>query len=387
MEYRAIVITGIADADEAQVCKSLCDSCPQFYAAVLTTTRPKDVNKIEGQYEYLTREEFEELVNDDQITVKTEHNGNWYGIRKSSPKTTKGKEKIPVVLLQTSALSQELEQSTNLFSIFLDKPDDLLDVSHVRAGGEVDKGILEQRKKDRKVAPFCTYSIVNLDTSRTVELILTLWEHRNNGGVIPRRLIDLAIDCGVLLDDVDDKKKIQGASYDLSLGDEYYYGGQIKTLTDKDPFICIEPYDYAIVTSKENANFPRDIAARFGLAVSLFCQGVILSNGPQVDPGFKGKLFCLLFNTSNAPVFLKRGQHYATLEFHKLIEPTDPYKGRYQDKVGIVDYLPSNTLKGGVNELKKELEQVKSQGQGLQTTILGMLSVLLAIIALLLALR
>jgi len=127
------------------------------------------------------------------------------------------------------------------------------------------------------------------------------------------------IECRMLLENADPNNST-GAAYDLSIGDEYYYGGNIKTLTDNEPFILIEPYDYAIVTSKETTNFPKDITGRFDLSVSLFCQGIILSNGPQVDPGFKGRLFCLLFNTSNALVFLKRGQHYATLEFHKLID-------------------------------------------------------------------
>ncbi len=110
---------------------------------------------------------------------------------------------------------------------------------------------------------------------------------------------------------------------------------------------------------------------------------MILSNGPQVDPGFKGKLFCLLFNTSNAPVLLKKGQHYATIQFYKLIEPTLPYKGKYQDKKRIIHYLPPKTLVGGIHDLKEELDIIKRESRRIQEIFLGVISLILSIIAIL----
>ena len=390
MEYKAVVITGRKDSGAFAIAKTLCDRNAEFYMARIATTRARNAEDADGQYEYLNKEEFSAAVESVDLLAKVEYEGNSYGIRKETPKSPRGKDRVPVVFASPEVFSNGFAKlsiaACPLFSVFIYAP------ITARIGTTKDKKSIvlpfqEHDSEDRRLASSCIYAASSLNPAKTVDLVLTLWEHRSNGGVLPKRLIGLAIDCGMLLEGVDDVSKIKGASYDLSLGDEYYYGGEIETLTDKNPFVCIEPYDYAIVTSKENANFPRDVVARFDLSVGLFCQGVILSNGPQVDAGFKGKLFCLLFNTSNAPVFLKRGQHHVTLEFHKLIEPTDPYTGQYQDKVSIVDYLPSNTLKGAVNELKKELEEVKSQGQNLQTTILGMLSILLAIIAILLALR
>jgi deoxycytidine triphosphate deaminase len=390
MEYKAVVITGRKNSGTLAIAKTLCDRSAEFYVARIATTRTRNAEDIDGQYEYLNKEEFSAAVERVDLLAKVEYEGNWYGIRKETSKSSKEKNRVPVVFASPEVFSNGFAKLSMavcaLFSVFVYAPI----TTYIGTTNNKKSIVLpfqEHDTEDRKLASFCIYAVNSLNPAKTVDLILNLWEHRNNGGVLPKRLISLAIDCGMLLEGADDVSKIQGASYDLSLGDEYYYGGEIEKLTDKNPFICIEPYDYAIVTSKENANFPRDVVARFDLSVALFCQGVILSNGPQVDAGFKGKLFCLLFNTSNAPVFLKRGQHHVTLEFHKLIEPTDPYTGKYQDKISIVDYLPSNTLKGAVNELKKELEEVKSQGQNLQTTILGMLSILLTIIALLLALR
>jgi deoxycytidine triphosphate deaminase len=274
--------------------------------------------------------------------------------------------KIPLALVQTNFIRNIVNDSENLIILLLNSKIDDIDEK------EIDTKYL--------------YKIKCSNPEDTVELIWSLWEYRNAGGVLSKRLIQLMINCGMLLENAD-IGKIEGASYDLAVGDEYYCGGKIKTLSTKEPFILIEPYDYAIVTSKENANLPRDVVGRFDLSVGLFCQGVILSNGPQVDPGFRGKLFCLLFNTSNSPVILKRGEHYATLEFHKLFEPTAAYLGKHQEKYEIIYYLPSTTLQGGINQLKIELEEIKRENRNMQGYFLSIASLILAMIVILLTIR
>ena len=181
--------------------------------------------------------------------------------------------------------------------------------------------------------------------------------------------------------------KINNSSYDLTLGDEYYYAGEINELSDKKPFLALEPYDYAIASCNEKISMPRDVSGRFDVSVNLFCQGIILSNSTQVDPGFRGKLFCLLFNTSNKVVYLKRHTHFATMEFNKLIEPTTPYSGKYADEDSIVPYLPTNVMQGAINELKKEIENLKTENQKMQGIYLSVLALFLAIVSIFLTLK
>ncbi len=216
-------------------------------------------------------------------------------------------------------------------------------------------------------------------------MIAGLWATRERSGVLPGSLIGRLLACGTLLENAE-PGKVEGASYDLRLGDEYFYGGQIHRLSDEEPILTLEPYDYAIVTSHEIADLPREISGRFDLTVGLFCQGVILSNGPQVDPGFRGPLFCLLFNTSSSPILLKRRHHYATIEFHKVLWPTAGYRGHYQAKT-LIDYLPTNAARGAINELKRELEEVRKESKGLQGTTWAILSLVLAMIAVFVSFR
>lgn len=230
------------------------------------------------------------------------------------------------------------------------------------------------------------YYINNINLNNSVSLIKKLWEIRNIGGVLPETIIKLLIKCDILFENANERN-VSHASYDLSLGDEYYYSGKINQLSEKEPFIIIEPYDYVIASCDERINMPRDISGRFDLTVNLFCQGIILSNSTQVDPGFRGKLFCLLFNTSNKAVCLKRKMHYATMELNKLIEPTNPYNGKYSNEDSIVSYLPTNIMQGAINELKKEIESLKNESIKMQTMYLGVLSLFVAIIALVIVLN
>lgn len=356
MDYECIIITGTNGAGKSEISRNLCSKYDVFGligTETQGTSQSADINN-----------EIQEMINQRKIPILIG---------------------IPVIL--KDIINYRIsENKIRLLTIFMDAPDDLLNERLMQRSVEINQIIKRQRQEDRTLSGICTYIIYNVNPDKTLDLIWSLWNIRMTGGVLSKRIIGLMIECNMLLNNAE-TENISSAAYDLSLGDEYYYGGRIRTLTDKNPFILIEPYDYAIVTSKEIANFPRNIIGRFDLSVSLFCQGIILSNGPQVDPGFKGRLFCLLFNTSNALIFLKRAQHYATIEFSKMVEPSEPYKGKYQDKDKIIYYLPSNTMRGAINELKKDVEQVKKEGRNLQSLFLAFTSLIVAIIALLLLVK
>lgn len=384
MYFEAVVISGTRCAGKSTLGNALLKFNSKFGLVKAATTRSKRSDEDTINYYHLSDSAF---TNENMI-ISTVYGQYKYGIEQKEIERVIESGKIPILIISADALSNFTAKNKNnyLLSFFIDAKDELLDERLNVRGTHDKKQMLKeyaQRKIDRDHAFACTYKINNSSDSfdeSLCELVEKLWNFRKSGGMLSKSIITLLTRFDVLLKGAS-QNSVSSSSYDLSLGDEYYYKGKIRNLSDRKPFILIEPYDYAIVTSREYARLPNDIAGKFDLKVSLFCQGVILSNGPQVDPGFEGNLFCLLFNTSNSPVTIKRGDHYATLEFNKLIEPTEGYKGQYQAKSGIINYLPSNTLQGGVNELKKEVEKLKNESIKLQTTILGIISLLLALIA------
>ncbi len=367
----------------------LCARDPRFALVKAITTRPPRADDEEKAFECVSEAHFHELVQRSELLVDGSYRGHHYGIRRSDLAAVELANQIPTLIITPQAAdrldgircdNRRLTQLPQFLSVFVDAPDGLLEDRLNLRGQPIDaRSVLEQRKRDREYKYSFLYSVENIHLNSLVELVLSLWNRSDSGGVLSARLIHLMIECGTLLENAS-SNNVSGASYDLSLGDEYFYGGRVRRLSDSDPILLIEPYDYAIVTSREVSNLALDVCGRFDLAVSLFSQGVILSNGPQIDPGFRGPLFCLLFNTSSSPVLLKREQHYATLEFHKLVEPTYPYGGQYQAK-DLLDYLPSNAARGAINELKKELDQVRGESRNLQSITLAILTLVVAIIA------
>ena len=383
--YNALVITGTSGSGKSTVAKELVGEEPGLGLVKAVTTRARRNDDDSDQYEYVGRDEFARIEEGDELMIATSYRGERYGIRQRAVDGVRSEGKVPLLVI-TPESANEMAKVDPLGSVgdrplivYIDGTDGRLDrrLSEREVGGGVDAQ--EQRAVDRGFSDAGVYNVRKGSVEDVRELVLRLWRSRDLVGVVPGMLIERLIACGTLLEG-GELCNISGASYDLSLGDEYFYGGKIHWLSEREPILTVEPYDYAIVTSREVADLPRDVSGRFDLRVSLFCQGVILSNGPQVDPGFRGPLFCLLFNTSNHPVLLKRGEHYATIEFHKLWVPTRRYSGPYQAKT-LVDYLPSNAARGAINELKKELEEVRKEAKNLQGATWGILSLILAVIA------
>jgi len=392
MEYQGIVmivVRGTSGAGKSTIAGKFCEKFKGFRIVQAVTTRERRDDDQVSMYEHVSKKDFVTLDKGGELLVRTKYRGEDYGITHQALKSVLDDGKVPILVLTPESAKTLHErggegEALNFFTIFVDAPDRVLDDRLKHRGEQIDDSTQKQRAADREYAENCLYSISNsndVSVEDTTELVYSLWKHRFEGALLHGKMIKSMIRCGMLLKEAD-IDKVSGASYDLSLGDQYWLDGKKKKLNNDDPFVKLKPGDYAIVSSKEIADFPRDIAGKFDLTVSLFCKGVILSNGPQVDPGFSGRLFCLLFNTSNATITLKRGKHYATLEFIKLLEPTTPYSGKYQGKGDIIDYLPIPSEPSVISKIREDVDSLKSARWWEKTLpiILSMLAIIASII-------
>lgn len=392
MKFECLLISGTSCSGKKSIASQLCKNNTSFEQVHVVTTREKRLN--DTIHEYVSIDIFNDLINKEDLLVDAEYRGKKYGIRKDEYKRLIDENKTPILVLAPEVASKLIHKK-NCFYFFFDTEDEILFNRYLTRMGKIETEVkkIEKNKfydqvcKDRKYRNLAHYIF---DTKNSIEssvsLIQMLWANQEISGPLGQNMIKKMLECGVLLKNTD-LEMIKGASYDLRLGDEYYYAGKISKLSKTNPFLTIEPYDYAIVSCKETACMPRDIIAKFGLTVGLFCQGIILSNGTQIDPGFRGTLFCLLFNTSNRPVHIKRGKHYATIEFNKLIDFAEPYSGKYQDKTNIIDYIPENAMRGAINELKKEVSNLKKESHIMQNIYLGAMAIMFAIISIFLAIK
>ena len=145
---------------------------------------------------------------------------------------------------------------------------------------------------------------------------------------------------------------VQPASYDFRVGKEGLSAtGQAKIDIEEKGLLLLEPGDFGVITSLETIEMPNDYTARIGIRSYYARQGLFAATGPQIDPGFRGRLFVTIMNLSPNPISLPYKEKFITVEFHRLNEPvTKPYSGEFQNRLKMNAQEIQNVIeKRGVN--------------------------------------
>lgn len=138
-----------------------------------------------------------------------------------------------------------------------------------------------------------------------------------------------------------DDDSVQPATYDLRIGARVYAGSEEKPdrpidLTKNGGTYRIPPYGQVILTTYETLKIPPNIAGRFGLISSLTRKGLFASTGPQVDPGYEGKLIVSLLNLMPVGHVISYLEKFLSIEFHTLDkEPEKTYQGPHQGQTDV----------------------------------------------------
>ncbi len=173
-------------------------------------------------------------------------------------------------------------------------------------------------------------------------------------GILVDRQIREARAAGFLKIDPFDEDALQPASYDLRVGDL----AVVSTIPQpidlrKQPLLTIEPFASAMLQTDEILFLSTMIAGRLGPRSNLLRHGIFVSTGPQIDPGFHGRLFVNLLNVTDHPFLIRHQSMFLTVEFHALtIEPSKPYTGPHQDKTEFSDEQINAILSRGGASLK-----------------------------------
>ncbi len=133
-----------------------------------------------------------------------------------------------------------------------------------------------------------------------------------------------------------DINNVQSASYDLTLGEEYYICSEkgkpdIKHLR-KNESLKVPPRATFFVISKEKLYIPHDLCASVSLAFGLIRKGIIFAVQPPIDPGYHGAIAALLHNMSDEEIVLEQGRHILNVVYYQLASQVAvAYKGIYND--------------------------------------------------------
>jgi len=188
---------------------------------------------------------------------------------------------------------------------------------------------------------------------------------------------------------------LKPASYQLSVGDEYAIGGELKKLTGKGDKIEIHPFNVAIIQTNEKVKMPKDLIARWNIRVTLAYQGLLWVGGPQVDPGYEGHLYCPIYNLSNEPVKLSQHDKIATIDFTKTTPYNEkdaiPFARKRNDAITEYNYTLQSGLFTEVGQrIDKIAEKTSNDAQELRSrldafifTVITLIGIILTVISVL----
>ena len=173
---------------------------------------------------------------------------------------------------------------------------------------------------------------------------------------------------------------LRPAGYDLRVGANYAIKGESLPLGEGHSF-KIDPYAVAVIETLETLNLPKFLIGRWNIRVTLAYKGLLWVGGAQVDPGFRGKLSCPIYNLSTEPVELHYGGALAMIDFVTttpfITGVSDPFDWINRKKVVFADYamgLTSGVEKRLDSMQKKILENHEQQslaGEHLEKRITG----------------
>lgn len=156
--------------------------------------------------------------------------------------------------------------------------------------------------------------------------------------------------------------QLNQASYDMRLGEEYFLVGSEspKRLTDEEPYLCLPPGQFALLTTYESVEIPKSLIAFISVRTQFKLQGLVNISGFHVDPTFKGTLQFAVQNLSSNDIRLKFKEPTFTIFFSEL---SDGNVGKYRDPDGTGISLKHVQMFGGssvtIASLHKEVDRLR----------------------------
>ncbi|HLG14538.1 MAG TPA: dCTP deaminase [Blastocatellia bacterium] len=162
-----------------------------------------------------------------------------------------------------------------------------------------------------------------------------------------------------------DDDALEPATYDLRVGDKGVLSTVPKPLDLREqPNLVIEPFSAAFLQTEEIISLSPRIVGRVGPRSNILRAGIFASTGPQIDPGFRGRLFVSLLNMTDHPFLIRHRDRFLTVEFHGLSRaPSRSYSGRHQNKTELEpDEINALLSRGGpaFKEIHRDLLDIQA---------------------------
>lgn len=171
---KLIVLTGPSGVGKGTLLRRLLQQCPDLYLSVSATTRSPRPGEEEGKhYYFLTREQFQARIDQNQLLEWAEYAGNFYGTL-HEPVLREITQGHKVILeIELVGARQVRQKDPDAFQIFVSPPSLAdLETRIRRRGQDSDLAIarrLEQAKIELAAADEFDFQLVNDDFSTALQ--------------------------------------------------------------------------------------------------------------------------------------------------------------------------------------------------------------------------
>ena len=163
---RLFVVAGSSGVGKGTILKRFFEKNPQVKFSVSCTTRSPRPGEVGGvNYFFVTKEEFEVAINNDEFLEWAQFSGNYYGTKSSFVKETLAKGEDLVLEIETQGALQVMKKFPNAQYIFI-LPPSLEDLEiRLRGRGTESEEAIQKRlsavKSELEISKKFTHCIIN----------------------------------------------------------------------------------------------------------------------------------------------------------------------------------------------------------------------------------
>ena len=174
-----VVLSGPSGTGKGTVIRQMLEDNPQVRLSVSATTRqPREGERHGEHYFFVTRDDFEDMIRNNDVLEYAEYCGRYYGTPKKPVESWRDAGSDVLLEIEVQGGAQVKEKGPDCVTIFLLPPSEAELENRLRGRGTEDEATIQKRltaaKAELLEAPRYDYQVVNNDVEQTAKEIMEI---------------------------------------------------------------------------------------------------------------------------------------------------------------------------------------------------------------------